>query len=151
MSQPDTSLIGGVRAASRDLVRQFALMNKTVAGTDLSLSAVHAIIEIGNAGQLSSRQLSAKLQLEKSTVSRLVKSLLQRELIQELRCQRDLRVKRLSLTRYGKQTWRDIDQFAETQVSCALQHLKTDSRLGVLKQMQTSTTSGDSKPNLRTS
>jgi DNA-binding MarR family transcriptional regulator/GNAT superfamily N-acetyltransferase len=136
MSQPDNSLIGDVRTASRDLVRQFGLMNKTVAGTGLTLSAVHAIIEIGHAGELSSRQLSTRLQLEKSTVSRLVKSLLQRELIQELRCKQDLRVKRLRLTRHGRQSLQDIDRFAEAQVSCALQRLKTDSRLGVLRGLQ---------------
>ena len=133
MSPSDTSLISDVRAASRDLVRQLGLMNKTVAGTDLSLSAVHAIIEIGKAGQLSSRQLSTNLQLEKSTVSRLVKALLQRELVHESRSHQDLRVKLLSLTRHGKQILQRIDHFAEAQVSNALQRLKSDSRLGVLQ------------------
>jgi DNA-binding MarR family transcriptional regulator/GNAT superfamily N-acetyltransferase len=133
MSQPDAFLISDVRAASRDLVRQLGLMNKTVAGTDLSLSAVHAIIEIGEAGELSSRRLSAKLLLEKSTVSRLVKALLQRDLIHESRCQQDLRVKLLSLTRRGRQTLQGIDRFAEAQVSNALQRLQSDSRLGVLQ------------------
>jgi len=136
MLQHDSSLISDIRIASRDLVRQFGLMNQTVAGTDLTLSSAHAIIEIGRSGQLSSRELSQKLQLEKSTVSRLVKSLVVRGELQELRSSNDLRVKLLNLTRQGKKTLGSIDRYAETQVSTALDRLTTDSRLGVLKGLQ---------------
>ena len=136
MLQHDSSLVSDIRTASRDLVRQFGLMNQTVAGTDLTLSSVHAIIEIGRAGQLSSRELSQKLQLEKSTVSRLVKSLVARGELRELRSSNDLRVKLLSLTRQGRKTLGNIDRFAEAQVSTALDHLNADSRQGVLKGLQ---------------
>jgi len=136
MLQQDPTLISEIRTASRDLVRQFGLMKQTVAGTDLPLSSVHAIIEIGRAGQLSSRELSQKLQLEKSTVSRLVKSLLARGELQELRSSSDLRVKLLSLTRQGKKTLGNIDRYAEAQVSTALDRLNADSRQRVLKGLQ---------------
>ena len=65
-----SSLVSDIRSASRDLVREFGLMNRTVAGTDLSVSAVHAIIEIGRVEGLSSKHLCEKLLLEKSTVIR---------------------------------------------------------------------------------
>ena len=136
MLQHDSSLVSDIRTASRDLVRQFGLMNQTVAGTDLTLSSVHAIIEIGRAGQLSSRELSQKLQLEKSTVSRLVKSLVAHGELRELRSSNDLRVKLLSLTRLGRKTLGNIDRYAETQVSTALDRLNADSRKGVLKGLQ---------------
>jgi DNA-binding MarR family transcriptional regulator/GNAT superfamily N-acetyltransferase len=136
MPLQDSSLVCDIRTASRDLVRQFGLMNQTVAGTDLTLSSVHAIIEIGRAGQLSSRELSQKLQLEKSTVSRLVKSLVVRGEFRELRSSNDLRIKLLSLTRQGKKTLGNIDRYAETQVSNALDRLNVDSRQGVLKGLQ---------------
>ena len=136
MLQQDSPLVSDIRTASRDLVRQFGLMNQTVAGTDLTLSSAHAIIEIGRAGQLSSRELSQKLQLEKSTVSRLVKSLVARGELQELRSSNDLRVKLLSLTRQGKKTLGNIDRYAEAQVSTALDRLNADSRQGVLKGLQ---------------
>ena len=131
---PVTSpLVSQVRVASRDLVRQFGLMGQGVAGTDLSLSAVHAIIEIGRAHGLSSKQLSERLLLEKSTVSRLVKSLVGRGEIREVRSQDDLRMKHLHLTRKGKRTLLVIDDFAETQVSSALGGLDDRSRQGVLQ------------------
>ena len=136
MHPQDPSLVSDIRTASRDLVRQFGLMNQTVAGTDLTLSSVHAIIEIGRAGQLSSRELSQKLQLEKSTVSRLVKALVARGEIRELRSSKDLRVKLLSLTRQGKDTLGNIDHYAEARVSTALEQLNADSRQGVLKGLQ---------------
>ena len=136
MQQHDSSLVSGIRSASRELVRQFGLMNQTVADTDLTLSSAHAIIEIGRAGQLSSRELSQKLQLEKSTVSRLVKSLVARGELRELRSSNDLRVKLLSLTHQGKKTLGNIDRYAEAQVSTALDRLNADSKQGVLKGLQ---------------
>jgi DNA-binding MarR family transcriptional regulator/GNAT superfamily N-acetyltransferase len=136
MPQQDSSLVADIRSASRDLVRQLGLMTQTVAGTDLTLSAVHAIIEIGRAGQLSARELSEKLQLEKSTVSRLVKSLMARGELRELRSSNDLRVKLLSLSRQGKKTLGNIDRHAEAQVATALDRLDSASRQGVLKGLQ---------------
>jgi DNA-binding MarR family transcriptional regulator/GNAT superfamily N-acetyltransferase len=111
-------------------------MSQGVAGTDLSLSAVHAIIEIGRAEMLSSKALGARLLLEKSTVSRLVKSLVARGEIDEVRSQDDLRMKHLHLTRKGKRTLLDIDRFAEAQVSSALGGLDERSRQGILRGLQ---------------
>ena len=125
--------VSEIRAASRDLVREFSLMNRTVAGTDLSLSAAHAIIEIGGADGLSSKDLCEKLLLEKSTVSRLVKSLVDREEIRDVRSKKDSRMKHLHLTRRGEKTLREIDEFAEARVSGALDRLDDRARRGVLK------------------
>lgn len=140
MQMNKASLVPEIRAASRALVREFGLMNRTVAGTDLSLSAVHAIIEIGLAKNLSSRDLCEKLLLEKSTVSRLVNSLVNRGELLERRSREDKRIKNLQLTSQGKSTLREIDRFAETQVSSALDVLDEPSRLAVLKSFEDYTT-----------
>ena len=131
--RPEDSLVSDIRTASRDLVRQFGLMNKGVAGTSLSLSAVHAIIETGRAGSISAKDLCDKLLLEKSTVSRLVKTLIDKGEFTEVRSSHDMRVKHLRLTRQGNKTLNVIDQFAENQVSGALEHLNKNTRIGVLK------------------
>jgi DNA-binding MarR family transcriptional regulator/N-acetylglutamate synthase-like GNAT family acetyltransferase len=136
MKHDNPSLIADVRAASRDLVREFGLMNRTVAGTDLSVSAAHAIIEIGNTGGLSSKDLAERLVLEKSTVSRLVKSLIAKDEIREVRSKGDARVKYLHLTRRGAKTLRAIDAFAEDQVSGALNRLNDRAQQRVLKGLQ---------------
>lgn len=151
MQPVDRQQIADVRLASRELVRELGLMNRTVAGTDLSLSAVHAIIEIGRMDGLSARDLSEKLHLEKSTVSRLVKSLVSRGQIREVRSQDDLRMKYLHLTPDGVKTLHAIDDYAELQVSSALGRLDTDARMNVLRgledyaaAMQAATTDFDS-------
>ena len=136
MQPANYSLVEDIRVTSRELVRQFGFMNQKVAGTQLSLSAVHAIIEIGRAGTLSAKQLSEILLLEKSTVSRLVGSLVERGEILETRSADDQRVKFLCLSTQGKKTLDEIDRYAESQVSGALEHLDKPSRIGVLKGLQ---------------
>ncbi len=132
--QPSTQpLITDIRAASRELVREFGLMSRTVADTDLSLSAVNAIIETGRAGGLSAKDLSDRLRLEKSTVSRLVKSLIERGQLREQRSERDRRMKLLYLTQRGQATLRRIDNFAEAQVGGALERLDEAARHSVLR------------------
>ncbi|WP_342212198.1 hypothetical protein [Roseitalea porphyridii] len=53
----DAATIAHIRDASRRLVRELGFMQATLAGTDLSPSAVHAIIEIG-LGAVSARAIS---------------------------------------------------------------------------------------------
>ncbi len=126
-------IVTEVRSASRDLVRQLGLMSRTVAGTDLSISAVHAIIELGNTGELSSKQLGERLLLEKSTISRLVKSLAVRGEVSETRSGNDARIKHLHLTRQGQGTFEAIEKFTNARVSGALGKLTHRSQRGVLK------------------
>lgn len=136
MNSAASPLISDIRAASRELVREFGLMNHGVAGTDLSLSAAHAIIEVGRYKDLSAKALSQMLLLEKSTVSRLIKSLVERGEIREERAQHDGRMKHLHLTAQGKKTLHAIDRFAENQVSGALRQLDNRAQRGVLKGLQ---------------
>jgi DNA-binding MarR family transcriptional regulator/GNAT superfamily N-acetyltransferase len=136
MGLPDPQLVADIRLSSRELVRELGLMNQTVAGTRLSLSAVHAIIEIGRADGLSSKDLGGRLNLEKSTVSRLVKTLVEGGEIREVRSNDDRRKKYLHLTARGKQTLRAIDEFAEPQVANALSSLDDASRLNLLRGLQ---------------
>ena len=126
------TMIEGVREASRLLVRELGLMNRTVAGTDLSVSAVHAIIEIGAVEGLSARDLSEKLVLEKSSVSRLVRSLVNRGLVSETKSDLDGRIKFLSLSTQGRKLLAQINDFARRQVSNALCQLESSAQRRVL-------------------
>lgn len=98
-------------------------MGQALAGTDLHASAVHALIEIGAAKPLTAKQLADVLLLEKSTISRLLKGLKNRGLIDELPSDADGRAKDLQLTIKGKQTLEAIVAHAEPQVSDALARL----------------------------
>jgi len=119
----DADTTGRIRDASRRLVRELGFMQATLAGTDLSPSAVHAIIEVGLGRSVSARDLVAALRLEKSTVSRLVGALVADGYLSETRDADDTRRKRLALTDWGRQAYAAINTFADLQVRGAVDRL----------------------------
>lgn len=112
-------IVTEIRSHSRELVRELGFMRRTLAGTDLSPSGVHAVLEIGNATALAHGDLRERLILEKSSVSRLVAGLIARGLVAEARGRDDGRIKRLRLTARGRRTHQAIQAFAEKQVASA--------------------------------
>ena len=116
-------LIEDIRAASRKLVREFGFLEKPIAGTDLSGSGVHAIIEIGLTPGLTAKELGARLKLEKSTISRLLKSLETRCEIVQTQSKTDGRAFQLHLTPKGKETWIAINRFGDNQARTALANI----------------------------
>ena len=137
MPEVSSSHVARARAASRALVRELGFMNRTLAGTELSPSAVHAVVEIGASGGLSAKDLSERLLLEKSTVSRLVRSLVERGEIRARRSKADGRSKDLHLTRRGEKTLAAITAYAERQVAAALAPLEDRSRREVMAGLET--------------
>lgn len=123
MPVPTAEMISDVRRASRALVREFGFLSHKLAGTDLSPSAVHTVVEIGLAGRITASELTEKLRLEKSTTSRLLASLVRRGEIAETPNPDDKRSKILTLSRLGEKTFQAINGFAETQVRDALTRL----------------------------
>lgn len=111
-----------VRASSRRLVRELGFTGGGFAGTDLSPSAVHALIEI-EPGGTTARDLGAALHLEKSSVSRMLRKLVEAGDVEEEAGARDGRVKLLSLTPAGKARVAGIHAFARAQVAAALGRL----------------------------
>ena len=137
MQNVSSSLVTRIRSTSRDLVRELGFMGRTIAGTDLPPSAVHAVIEIGASGRLSAKDLSKRLLLEKSTISRLVKSLVDRGEVGEVRSEEDARIKYLHLTGQGEKTLAGIARFAERQVGAAIGPLNRQSRREILMGLET--------------
>lgn len=120
----DLSLVEEIRAASRTMVRELGFMGGDFAGTDLSPSAVHALIEIEKEGGINARDLGALLRLEKSSVSLMLGKLVDSGDIKEDAGEGDARIKILSLTASGKKRVAAIHAFARAQVSDALGRLK---------------------------
>ncbi|WP_137913014.1 helix-turn-helix domain-containing GNAT family N-acetyltransferase [Rudaea sp. 3F27F6] len=118
-----SSTIQHIRSASRQLVREFGFMGGDFAGTELSPSAVHALIEINAAPGISARHLGELLRLEKSSISRLLRKLVLSGDVLERADKDDSRMKSLFLSRAGKRRVAAIDSFADTQVSTALKRL----------------------------
>lgn len=112
-----------IRDASRRIVRELGFMKPTLAGTELPASAVHALIEIGNRGGLTATDLCDRLNLEKSSVSRMLRKLIDGGNLSEVSSDKDGRSKRLTLTAQGQRTLAAIDAFAHEQVGGALASL----------------------------
>jgi DNA-binding MarR family transcriptional regulator/N-acetylglutamate synthase-like GNAT family acetyltransferase len=127
--------IDAIRATSRNLVRKLGFMGGDFAGTDMPPSAVHALIEIEN-GDVTARDLVATLRLEKSSVSRLLRKLVEAGDVQEEAGQEDTRTKLLSLTPAGKSRVFAIHEFARRQVSAALDRLQPGQDRTVLDGMR---------------
>jgi DNA-binding MarR family transcriptional regulator len=120
MAAIDLSLINDVRAASRQMVRELGFMETTLAATDYPPSAVHTILEIGIRGPMTAMQLGDVLHLEKSSVSRMVRKLIENGELKETADPDDARIKPLSLTAKGRRTLASLHEFGRHQVAGAL-------------------------------
>lgn len=125
MQSPDAE-VDSIRSASRRLVRQLGFLRPDLAESGLPPSSVHALIEIGTRTDLSGRDLSDILGLDKSSISRLVGKLLAAGLVTESVAPTDARSKHLSLTQEGTRRLAAIESFARDQVRTALARLTTD-------------------------
>jgi DNA-binding MarR family transcriptional regulator len=130
MAAPDLALIDDIRAASRQMVRELGFMEATVAATDYPPSAVHTILEIGIRGPMTAMQLGDVLHLEKSSVSRMVRKLIESGELKETVDPDDARIKPLSLTARGRRTLAALHEFGRHQVTGALAPLsKAEQRI----------------------
>lgn len=119
----DAEQIDDIRAASRQIVRELGFMRPTLAATDYPPSAVHAILEIGARSSMASAQLADVLALEKSSVSRMVRKLIEAGELKEATSRADARIKLLSLTPKGRRTLAAIHAYGRRQVAEALARL----------------------------
>jgi DNA-binding MarR family transcriptional regulator/GNAT superfamily N-acetyltransferase len=127
----DGKEIRDIRDAARRLVRELGFMRSTLAGTNLHASAVHAVIEIGQGHQVTAADLANILNLEKSSISRMVRKLIDAGEVAEAVSDQDARSKLLSLTEQGRKTLAKINAFAKQQVSRAVGPLSPTARKSI--------------------
>ncbi|MGH1467160.1 MAG: GNAT family N-acetyltransferase [Cognatishimia sp.] len=121
-----THRIDKLRAASRDIVRELGFMQKGLAGTELSPSGVHTIIELGYGTVTNASDLSDILHLEKSSVSRLVQKLAEDGLVETTSNTIDRRSRQIGLTKEGKALLKSLEEFGRQQMRSAFEHLTKD-------------------------
>lgn len=117
------SLVDPIRNASRQLVRELGFSNSALAATNFSPSAVHSIVEIGEGNVSTATQLCSALNLEKSSVSRMLRSLIEAGEVYETQSSVDSREKLLALTSKGLVSLTTINQIAQKQVLNTLNQL----------------------------
>jgi len=116
-----TDTVWQVRLASRTLVRELGFLNRHLAGTELSASQVHALLEIERYPETRAADLRCLFRLDKSVVSRLLGDLRQRGFIATATSARDGRGRALRLTRKGRRQLKIIHDKADVQFATALE------------------------------
>jgi putative acetyltransferase len=121
------NLLPHIRAASREMVRQFGLLDNRFADIG-STSQCHALVELETRGVMNLGQLAGLLNLDKSTTSRLVSQLLEKGLCHLQADENDRRNKLIFLTEKGLAAANKISSAANLQVQKALDMLNDDEK-----------------------
>lgn len=112
-----------IRESTRQIVRALGMLGAAHQDLGVTNSQVHALIEIERQGPLTAVEIAKALQLEKSSVSRLLQNLVLRNYLTQSSDTIDGRRKVLSLTAAGRATLKRIHAAANERVTCALANL----------------------------
>jgi DNA-binding MarR family transcriptional regulator len=120
-------------------VRTFGLHkpDETPCGQPIPVAEAYALTELAKENQLSQHDLVQRLNLAKSTVSRMVKKLVKRGWISRERSQDDGRVWLLSLTEAGVNTAVNLSQARQTKFAQILNHIPESEQENVLNALAT--------------
>ena len=136
MSTPIDNLVPRLRQQARVLVRELDVIKGIFQDTGYTYSQCHALFELQQHQLLSSGELASILQLDKSTTSRLLKSLSAQGLVKSETNGLDHRQKLFALTPAGQEATRCNNNLADRQVREALQLLKEEERQAVFQGLQ---------------
>jgi DNA-binding MarR family transcriptional regulator len=120
------------------LIRAFGLHrpDQTPCGEPVAVAEAHALVELAHAAPLSQNDLATRLQLEKSTVSRLVGILESRGWIARARSVQDGRARELRLTDTGQQVAADLAEARRTKFARVFDAIPEEARAAVLESLQ---------------
>ncbi len=124
-----------LRRASRQVVRELGFLDGHPPSHGLTTSQCHALIEIGQEGQLTTGELAHLLNLDKSTLSRRVQPLVEAGLLAAKEDPGDRRRRPLTLTQQGRQRLARVHEDASRHVRDALQLLNEAERRAVVDGM----------------
>lgn len=133
-------------------VRAFGLHrpHETPCGKPIPVAEAHAMMDLARLGPMSHGQLARRLQLEKSTVSRIVRQLERRRWIERDIASHDRRIVFVRLTKRGKAATRDLAQARRGKFSRLLTNIPPAQRLNVIKTLSALTRALD-RPVLKNS
>jgi DNA-binding MarR family transcriptional regulator len=120
-------------------VRAFGLHqpDRTPCGTSVPVSEAHAVGELDRDGPLTQSELARRLQLEKSSVSRLVAQLIGRDWVRRVKHDGDARVVRLELTAAGSQAAGELAVARAARFADLLRNIPAERRPAVLDAIAT--------------
>jgi len=120
-----------IRQSSRRIVQELGFLDNQFSNIG-SFSECHALYELKQSKRLTATQIGKLLNLEKSTVSRLIKSLQDKGYCLVEPDPRDIRSKLVKLSEKGEEAAQRIDRVANQQVASALELLDLDEKEQVI-------------------
>ncbi len=123
-----------LRQQIQTFVRQFGLLEQehTPCHVPLTPSQAHALQVLGQEEMLTQYQLASQLRLEKSTVSRLVQSLVERGWVERASNPDNRREMLLTLTDAGHTSFEEVQANAVDKYRMMWSHIPEDRRAQVL-------------------
>ncbi len=132
----DDDTLRAFRADSRTMVRELGFLQDAWAPAGIAHAQVHVLLELASAGVLQPGELSEHLQSDPAVISRSVKALASKGLLDRHPDPADRRQRNLTLTEAGRAVVRGIDADAASQVRRALAVLDPSSREVVVQGMR---------------
>ena len=126
-----------LRESLRRLFRRLGFMERDEARCcSMSVSRCQVLVEVGRAENLSLVDLSARMGLEKSTVSRLVDDLVEEGLAERTESSLDRRYLSIALTDAGKELCGQLEKRMDAYVAEAWERVPGDLREKVLESLR---------------
>lgn len=124
--------IGQLRQAARQLVRELGVLQLSGKATKETPQHWHTLVEIAKEPKITISQLSHILLFSVSSVSRIVKYLMEQKLVtyQE---GADKREKYLSLTKKGEEKLREIDEYSNIKIKGAFKFLDEEEQRQIIQ------------------
>jgi DNA-binding MarR family transcriptional regulator len=129
----DQKNVASVREALRRFNRHAGVLKSDPYGIGLSLSQASALVDMDRFGQLQPNDLVRLLNLEKSSVSRLILVLEDKKLVRITDHPKDGRAKIIEITKAGKKCVDIINRVMDSTVSNAFRYLKPSERAEVVR------------------
>ena len=137
MSDPTTQA-STLRELLRTLIRKLGVLERSEAlCCDMTLGQCNALIEVGRAGVLSVNQLADKLNLDKSTISRVSDKLVLDGLLLRQEDPNDRRYVVLKLTKQGMQSYTNLEQRMNAYFEQVMAGVDPAERAAMLRGLQT--------------
>ena len=127
-----------LRELLRTLIRKLGVLERSEAGCcDMTLSQCNALIEVGRAGVLSVNQLADRLNLDKSTASRVSDKLVLDGQLLRHEDPNDRRYVVLKLTERGSQTYANLENRMTAYFEEVIGGVDPTERAAMLRGLQT--------------
>jgi putative acetyltransferase len=115
-----SDVVHAFRSVSREVVRELELLRTSYANLNVSPQECHALIEIELAPGISPSEIGARLRLDKTAVSRLLRSLRSKGWVSSSTSASDARRRGVALTARGTSTAARINSAADDRVLASL-------------------------------